>query len=115
MDGFIFKEKCTDFFFSTYVKLQMSFDFTNVKKKADLAVPVAPHATPAPTPNEAQFYQARKDRVMAQLTNRLASTNDLPFSIRVGFLTDDDKNALTTGLTGLGYTCAVNNNMLTIQ
>ena len=92
----------------------MSFDFTNIKKKEDLTVPVAPHAAPAPV-DEAQFYEARKTRVSTQISHRLSSSTDLPFSIRVGFLTEEDRNALITGLTGLGYTCNVNNNMLTIQ
>ena len=93
----------------------MSFDFTNIKKKEDLSAPIVPHSAPTPTPTDAQFYEARKARVTTQLSNRLANSGDLPFSIRVGFLTDEDKNGLIAGLTGLGYTCTVSNNMLTIQ
>ena len=89
------------------------FNFAHIKPKTDLVNPVTAHT--APTPNVEEAYNFRKQRIQQQLQKRLETTKDLPFSVRVGFLTADDKAALCTGITNLGYTCTEVNGLLTIQ
>ena len=87
----------------------MSFNFNNIKPKTQLASPQVA------SPSSAQSYNFRVQRIQQQLQKRLTHTNDIPFSVRIGFLTLADQTALTSGITALGYTCTTDNGILTIQ
>lgn len=93
----------------------MSFDLTNVIHKTDLPISNPPPVNSGPGPT--QLYNTRKERLTAQIQNRLANTADLPLNLRIGFLTEEDRNALSTGLTDMGYTCSCNdqNTIMSIQ
>lgn len=86
----------------------MSFDLSTIPNKGDLITPPAP-TPPAPTPSTT-VYALKKSRLQTRLTRRLQNTTSLPVQIRVGFLTDEDKTELGSGLEAMGYTCTLNEN-----
>lgn len=93
----------------------MSFDMTNIPTKADF-VAANPVPTPPPEPSADEIYANRKAQIQSRLdrffTNGAGSHE---FTARVGFLTDDDKNALKTALEGKGYTVTITDSLLTVS
>ena len=89
----------------------MSIDLTNVSAKTDLPAP----PTPPPGPDPAVVYARQKTRLCQRLERQLTNSGVLPITVRAGFLTEEDKTALVSGLESKGYTVTEDGFRITIS
>jgi len=95
----------------------MSFDFSTLPTKEHFIINNPPAPAPVARPKE-ELYAAHKAQVQNRITSffsRSGNGSSTQLCIRVGFLTSDDLAALQASLVAKGYTCSVQNNLLTIQ
>jgi membrane-bound lytic murein transglycosylase B len=93
-----------------------TFDFAAVPMKAAF-IAANPPAAPVTGPTEEEIYAIQKAQVqtrIVQFFGRTASGSNR-LTLRVGFMTEQDKTDLQTSLTAKGYTCAIEHNLLTIE
>lgn len=84
----------------------MSFDLSSIPTREELPAVVIPDAPVPPSPET--LYTRRKNQMLRQLEQQLKNANSIPLDIRVGFLTQEDKETLKTELESKGYTCCIN-------
>lgn len=94
----------------------MSFDFSGVPTKEQFVAANPPPAPPA-QPSAEQIYNNRKQQVCDRICGFLTQTGSAQqeLTVRVGFLTSEDKTTLTTALEAKGYTCTEINGLLRIH
>lgn len=94
----------------------MSFDFSGVPTKEQFVIANPPPPPPV-QPTAEQIYNNRKQQVCDRICGFLTQTNSSQqeITVRVGFLTAEDKAALIAALEAKGYTCAETNGLMRIQ
>ena len=94
----------------------MSFDFSAVPTKEQFVTSNPPPPPPV-QPNPEEIYNTRKQQICDRICGFLGQTNSFQqeITVRVGFLTTEDKAALTTALEGKGYTCTETNGLMRIH
>jgi len=63
---------------------------------------------------ESKAYSVKCTRVKNEILRKINSNNQV-VKVRVGFLTQRDRNALTEDISKKGYSCSVEKGLLTIQ
>ena len=89
----------------------MSFNLSGLMPRNELN----PAITPQFTNDESVIYSRNKQRLCTRIERQLVSVGVLPFTVRVGFLTDPDKSALINGLEEKGYAVVENDGRITIS
>lgn len=82
----------------------MPFDFTKVPKKSEININARPNN-----------HENQYDRVVSRLQTKLNNMRNGECTLRIARLTEEDKNSLTEGLNGLGYTCVIEGNKMHVQ
>ena len=93
-----------------------SFDLTGVPTKEDFLVANPPPPPPV-VPTEEEIYAIQKAQVQTRIVQFFGRTGSgaSRLTLRVGFMTEEDKADLDASLCAKGYTCAIENNLLTIE
>lgn len=94
----------------------MSFDFSAVPTKEQFVI-ANPSPPPPVQPTAEQIYSNRKQQVCDRICGFLTQTNcsQQEMTVRVGFLTTEDKAALFAALEAKGYICTETNGLMKIH